>query len=434
MKVGLYKWIRRDKMDQSIEIMKDRIVKILLDNEPSIYLFGSIVLDDFKLGWSDIDILCLTKSELTDVQANQLLNLRQALQDEYKDNPYFPLFEGGFLSLNGFINGTSDTVVYWGTRGQRIRDKYYLDPFSMMELLESGGLLYGDEIRDKFIYPTKESLINAVINHYETIRKHAITTDRSLYSAGWMLDIARCIYTLRTGKIIAKTKAGKWALDNNLVPDVEVMRKVIRIREEPNKYKNDIELMKWLETLGEYIQRFADVLEEEILKVKVYNIRRARKEGSEALAHIIVESWKSAYSNIIPLDEMARFLDKKRRQGQFEKFIEDGEIVLIGFYEEKPFGLAFANKDNDEQLKDCGSIYSIYLLEEYWGKGLASKLMDEVINILKEEGCKQVSLWVYEANKRARKFYEKCGFVFDGNKKHSRFSNKPLELRYIKQI
>ena len=244
--------------------MKNHIVKILLDNKPSIYLFGSVVLDDFKIGWSDIDILCLTKLEITDVQANRLLNLRQVLLTEYK-NTCFSLFEGGFLSLNGFINGNNDTVVYWGTSGQRITDKYYFPPFSMMELLESGRLLYGDEVRDKFNYPTKDSIIRAVINHYETIRKYAITTDRNIYSAGWLLDIARCIYTLRTGKIIAKTKAGKWALDNNLVPDVEIMEKVIRIRDEPDKYKNNNEVMKWLGTLGEYIQRFADVLEKEIL-------------------------------------------------------------------------------------------------------------------------------------------------------------------------
>lgn len=165
-----------------------------------------------------------------------------------------------------------------------------------------------------------------------------------------------------------------------------------------------------------------------------YEVRRAVREDAKSLANIIVESWKSAYSNIIPKDEITKFLDKQKRQQQFERFIEDEEIVLIGFYDEISCGLVFANKDNDEQLEECGSIYSIYLLEEYWGKGLANKLMDVIIGILKDEGCKQVSLWVYEANIRARKFYEKYGFVFDGNKKYSHFSNRPVELRYIKKI
>jgi len=255
-------------MKQSIEILKARIVNILLNNKPSIYLYGSIVLEDFKLGWSDIDILCLTEKIITYEQANQLVNLRQKLLDEYKNNLYFHSFEGAFITLDAFINDISDTVVYWGTSGQRITNKHKFDPFSMIELIENGYLLYGDDVRNKFSYPTNDDIKKAVISHYETIRKYAVTTNRSLYSAGWLLDIARCIFTLRTGKVIAKTEAGEWALDNNLVPDIEIMKRVINIRKEPNEYKYDNETMKWSETLGKYIQRFADVLEKEIVHAK----------------------------------------------------------------------------------------------------------------------------------------------------------------------
>ncbi|MFL0249967.1 aminoglycoside adenylyltransferase domain-containing protein [Clostridium neuense] len=256
-------------MEQSIEIMKNRIVNILLNNNPSIYLYGSIVLEDFKIGWSDIDILCLTETKISVTQAKQLLNLRQELLNEYKNNLYFRSFEGGFLTLETFINDIHDTVVYWGTSGQRITDKYYFDPFSMIELIEHGNLLYGNEVRDRFIYPTKEEIIEAVSKHYEMIRKFAVVTERNLYSAGWLLDIARCIYTLKTGKIISKTKAGKWVLDNNLIPDADIMEKVIKIREEPNRYKNNNEFMNCLGTLGSYVQNFADVLEKEISLAKL---------------------------------------------------------------------------------------------------------------------------------------------------------------------
>gem|GEM_PF-2819632 len=81
-------------MNRSIEIMKRRIVEILWDNKPSIYIYASIVLDDFKLGWSDIDILCLTKTKISDKQGEQLLNLRQILLSEDKNNLYFRSFEG----------------------------------------------------------------------------------------------------------------------------------------------------------------------------------------------------------------------------------------------------------------------------------------------------------------------------------------------------
>lgn len=180
-----------------------------------------------------------------------------------------------------------------------------------------------------------------------------------------------------------------------------------------------------------YDERISSEDRKGLLKIKV---RRALLEDAKSLGHIIVESWRSAYEDIIPKDEITKFLDKNRRQQQFERFIKEDEIVLIGFYEDIPCGLVFANKDNDEELTACGSIYSIYLLEKYWGKGLATSLMKEAINILRTEGCKEVMLWVYEANKRAIGFYEKLGFKFDGSKKHSHFSNKPIEMRYRMKI
>lgn len=125
-------------MEKSIKQMMKKIVNILGDNEPSIYLYGSITVDDFKLGWSDIDFLCLTKKSITKKQADQLLNLRQFLIEDEPDNKYYRLFEGAFLSLNTFCQKSEDIVVYWGTTGQRITDVYHFDSFSMISLLTHG--------------------------------------------------------------------------------------------------------------------------------------------------------------------------------------------------------------------------------------------------------------------------------------------------------
>lgn len=171
-------------MDRSIQIMKNRIVNILTANKPSIYLYGSIVLEDFKLGWSDIDILCLTEEKISNEQANQLVNLRQDLLKEYANNLYFCSFEGGFATLDNFINHIPDTTVYWGTSGQRITNSHGIDPFSMIELLENGYLLYGDDIRYKFSYPTEDDIREAVISHYEIIRRYAVSTKEACIQQG----------------------------------------------------------------------------------------------------------------------------------------------------------------------------------------------------------------------------------------------------------
>lgn len=256
----------KESMIKAIEIMTKRIVDILKDLNPSIYLYGSVALDDFKLGWSDIDIICLTDEKISDSKGKMILTLRQELATEYETNQYFSSFEGSFQSLKGFLSNEQDTVVYWGTSGERIIDNYTLDPFSKIELIDNGILLYGSDIRENFNYPSKEEVVSAILHHYKTIRNYAVTTDGSLYSAGWLLDIARCLYTLKTGKIISKTKAGEWALENNLVPEAEIMKKVLDIRRQPSIFKDRKEVIGWLERLGPHVQSFADVLEKELLK------------------------------------------------------------------------------------------------------------------------------------------------------------------------
>ena len=99
---------------------------------------------------------------------------------------------------------------------------------------------------------------------YETIRIHAVQTGESLYSCGWLLDIARCIYTLRTGVVIAKTRAGEWALRQQLCPVPDTLKKALLVRREPLKYKDDPEFKVRFRSLGDDVQRFADVLEQEL--------------------------------------------------------------------------------------------------------------------------------------------------------------------------
>lgn len=239
-------------LNEAIEIMTNEIVAVLADNKPTIYLFGSVVLDDFQLGWSDIDIVILTDHEITEQQAETLVVLRQSLLERYPGNPYFRLFEGGILSADAFINGIKERTVYWGTSGQRITDNYKIDSFGMAELLDNGILLHGVDIREHMTYPTYAQMWNETVHHVESARKYGCVVS-------WLLGIARGIYTLRTGNIIAKTAAGEWALKEGLCPDAEILQKAVLIRKAPLHYSNEEKNIE-----NAVIQRFADVLECEL--------------------------------------------------------------------------------------------------------------------------------------------------------------------------
>ena len=255
--------------ESAIKEITLQISNILSNCSLSIYLYGSLPLGDFRFGWSDIDILVLTDMQMSEEQAQKLVKLRQTMLEKEPDNLYYRSFEGGMLTLNAFISKSSDRVVYWGTRGERITDTYAFDSFGMVEVIENSTLLYGNDIRKQLKAPEFGELYADVKHHYETIRKYVQKTGRRLYSFGWLLDIARCLYTLRTGKIIAKTAAAEWALENNLCPVPDVLKFAVKVRRNPLIYKAEKQMLDYEETLAEPIQRFADVLEKELERIEV---------------------------------------------------------------------------------------------------------------------------------------------------------------------
>ena len=256
-------------LNQSVARMADRIAGILEKNVHSIWLYGSVVLDDFRPGWSDIDLLVLSGRKITGHQAQQLVGLRQAIAGSEPDNPYFRSFEGIIADIGEYLAGSFTRLVYWGISGQRITDCYQQDVFSLYELAKCGKSIYGVNDRRIFPEPSAADLRAAVIQHYESVRRYAVRTGGRLYSCGWLLDIARCIYTLRTGDVVAKTQAGLRALSEHLFENEEPLKKAVEIRQNPLEYKNRDDVKEWLKSLGPTVQQYADVLERELQKHSV---------------------------------------------------------------------------------------------------------------------------------------------------------------------
>ena len=251
-------------LKRAVERMTDQLILILDGNIHSIWLYGSVVLDDFRPGWSDIDQLVLTGRPVTERQAQQLAGLRQAMAEAEPGIPYYRAFEGIIAAKDEYLSGSFTRLVYWGTTGQRITDRYHQDVFAQYELAKYGKCVYGAGDRKMFTEPSALCLRNAVREHYDSIRRCAVQTDGKLYSCGWLLDIARCIHTLRYGRVIAKTQAGLWALSEHLFEDEEPLRKALEIRQNPAAYKDRDDVRQWLKGLGPAVQRYADVLEREL--------------------------------------------------------------------------------------------------------------------------------------------------------------------------
>ncbi len=242
----------------AINTMTVTLVRLLAENEPSIYLYGSITAEDFHPGWSDIDLLVLTANPIRPEQAEELVTLRQTLLACDHDTPQYRLFEGGMLDLRAFLGDEATTVVYWGTTGEQIRAHHAFSPFDRASLLQNGQLLWGKDVRRHIERPTFGDIHAAIAQHLQTIQAHG-KGDRSIYAFGWLLDIARCMYTLVNGKLTTKTAAAQWALDEQLCPCPEELSMALMVRRQPEVIRDE-SVLDYAENLTEAIQKYALLL------------------------------------------------------------------------------------------------------------------------------------------------------------------------------
>lgn len=244
----------------AINTMAVSIHRILADRSPSIYLYGSVTADDYKHGWSDVDLLVLTGDPITPEQADTLVGLRQTLADRDPDTPHYRLFEGGMLDLGSFLASDKTRVVYWGTTGQGIKTRHGFSAFDRASLLQSGQLLLGRDVRRHLEMPDYDEIRAAVAAHLASIREHGAAS-RSIYAYGWLLDIARGMHALLTGRLTTKTAAAQWALDERLCPCPAELSMALTVRRQPELIRDD-SVLDYAEGLTEAIQSYADLLEQ----------------------------------------------------------------------------------------------------------------------------------------------------------------------------
>ncbi len=144
-------------------------------------------------------------------------------------------------------------------------------------------------------------------------------------------------------------------------------------------------------------------------------IRPATLADAESIAAVHIASWQQAYKDLLPQDRLGQLpLDRyisrwnQRLQESTQiNFVAELETEIVGFSSVGP------SRDDDAQAHTA-ELYAIYLLSSTWGKGIGKALCEKSLKRLKEDGYQNVTLWVFEDNENARKFYEHMGFVFDG--------------------
>ena len=150
-----------------------------------------------------------------------------------------------------------------------------------------------------------------------------------------------------------------------------------------------------------------------------------------AIGSIYAESWKFAYRGIVP----QAYLDQLTNRRWMNALNENRYDAFILLDNGQYIGTSSICPARDKDMAGWGEIISLYLLPEYFGKGYAALLLDYVVSALQKEGFQRIYLWALEENARARRFYEKQGFRWNGDTMEAVIGGKSLtEVRYIKKL
>jgi GNAT superfamily N-acetyltransferase len=76
-----------------------------------------------------------------------------------------------------------------------------------------------------------------------------------------------------------------------------------------------------------------------------------------------------------------------------------------------------------------GEIYAFYVHPDAWGTGVADDLMAAALDALDADGWESALLWLLAENPRARRFYERHGWSFDGEEQILPLPGEPREIR-----
>lgn len=141
-------------------------------------------------------------------------------------------------------------------------------------------------------------------------------------------------------------------------------------------------------------------------------IREASLSDAAGIARVHVDSWRSAYREIVPRDILDG-LSYEQKECQWEEtirktthqefvYVAEGEASqIIGFASGGP-----ALNKNASLYR--GELFTLYILDAYQHQGLGRRLFFQVVERLLSMDITSMLIWVLAENP-ARRFYEKLG-------------------------
>jgi len=162
-------------------------------------------------------------------------------------------------------------------------------------------------------------------------------------------------------------------------------------------------------------------------------MRPARAEDAMQLAHVFVDAWQEGYRTFVE----ARVLDALDLHEVAEwlgKLVVDSvqRTAVACLADDDVLGFARFGDDPDDPRN--GHLYALYVAPAASGQGVGRRLLEHALDEIDEHRTREVTLWVFEANARARSLYSSLGFVPDGaHRVEPRYGADEIRMRRAAQ-
>ncbi|GAA4748883.1 GNAT family N-acetyltransferase [Sphingomonas daechungensis] len=141
--------------------------------------------------------------------------------------------------------------------------------------------------------------------------------------------------------------------------------------------------------------------------------RSAGLEDAEAVDRVFRATFIDTFAHLYRPEDLEAFLAKFTLEAWRAELADDRFVFRLAESDGQPIG--FAKMGPPELPVDTNEpwveLRQLYVMNEWRGAGAARELMDWVLAEAKARGATDLYLTVYTDNHRARRFYQKYGFV-----------------------
>lgn len=217
------------------ELLKN-IQKILAENLLGLYLNGSLVLGDFDLNISDIDLVAILTKDINDKEFKALKEMHEEFVEKHKD--WNDRIEVCYISLTAInltmVRESNIVNISPGEQFHRTKSrKEWLMNWYLTR--EKSMVLYGPSPKTIIDQISKEEFIQSVKDHVTSWGKWVQDMKNPYAQSYAILSLCRALYAYRKGDQVSKKQAAIWA-QGELPEWSEVIKDALKWRE-GGKYK-----------------------------------------------------------------------------------------------------------------------------------------------------------------------------------------------------